>query len=298
MAYMTNNDYHDVLSSTHVPNFFYIGTSKAGSTWIYSLLSRHPCVYMAPGKGLYFFDEHYDQGLEWYLSHFKVPDDKLVIGEVSHGYLYSRLACQRIAQFNPDTRLMVCLREPVDRAFSAYLHAVRNAQFEGSFEEALEEIPSLIERGRYATHLAPYIELFGRNKIHIAIYDDLVWNPEEFANQLFSFLGIEGLEISAKTAEKMMPAGQPRSKTLARLSKIGSLVLRRLKLRRLRGKLKTSRLIRNLIYHQYTPDDKPKINPITEMKLREYFCNEVFQLDRLSGLAFSERWGYSDHNNQ
>ena len=101
----------DGQSSTHTPNFFYIGTSKAGSTWIYGLLARHPRVYMAPGKGLYFFDEHYDRGFEWHLSHFKAPDDKCV-GEVAHGYRYSSLACQRIARFNRLDGLVVDRSRP------------------------------------------------------------------------------------------------------------------------------------------------------------------------------------------
>jgi hypothetical protein len=280
--------------STRMPNFFYLGTSKAGSTWIYNLLLQHPRVYMAPGKGLFFFDNHYDRGLEWYLSHFKLSDDKLIIGEVSHGYLYSKLACQRIAELNPDAKLMVCLREPVDRAFSAYLHRVKNGRFDGSFEKALEQIPSLIERGRYATYLAPYIEEFGRHKIHVAIFDDLRRNPEEFATQLFSFLQLESLEVSDKVTKKMMAAGQPRSKGLAKLAKKGSFIVRRFGLRRLRGTLKTSRLLRDLLYSQYKPADKPKMNPITEKKLRDHFRDEVFHLDALLSFAISERWGYSD----
>jgi hypothetical protein len=284
--------------STYVPNFFYIGTSKAGSTWIYNLLLQHPCIYVVPGKGLHFFDNHYDRGLEWYLGHFKPSNDKVIIAEVSHGYLYSKLACERIAQLNPQASLMVCLREPVDRAFSAYLHAVKNAQFDGSFEEALEQIPSLIDRGRYATYLAPYIETFGRDKIHVAIFDNLVRNPQEFGAQILSFLGLEFLMNPDKVNQKIMPAGQPRSKALSKLKKQGSLILRQFGLSELRGRLKTSRLVRNLLFKPYTPTEKPKMNPMTQEKLRDYFCDEVFRLDSLLGLAVSKVWGYADHTNE
>jgi hypothetical protein len=292
MVGQTLSAYGDEGSSIRTPNFFYIGTSKAGSTWIYGLLARHPRVYMAPGKGLYFFDEHYERGFEWYLSHFHASADKCVVGEVAHGYLYSGLACQRIAQFNPASKLMVSLREPVDRAFSAYLHAVKNNQFEGSFEAALEQIPSLIDRGRYATYLLPYIQAFGRDRIHIAIYDDLVRNPEEFARQLFAFLEIESLDVSGKAAQKMMPAGTPRVKVLTKLSKRASALLRRWGWRELRGRLKTSRLVRNLLYRQFTPEDKPKIDPDTERRLRDYFCEEVSRLDGLTGRPLSRLWRY------
>jgi hypothetical protein len=283
------------LYSTCVPNFFYIGTSKAGSTWIYNVLLHHPSVYMVPGKGLHFFDNHYERGLEWYLNHFGPPNDKLIIGEVSHGYLYSKLACERIAQLNPDAKLMVCLREPVDRAFSAYLHAVKNAQFDGSFEDALEQMPSLIERGRYSTYLASYIEKFGRHKIHVAIFDNLARNPKEFATQLLSFLELEFLEIPKEVTQKIMPAGQPRSKVVTKLKKKGSSVLRQFGLTELRSRLKTSWLFRNLLYKQYTPHDKPKMNPITKKKLKVYFRDEVIHLDALLGFAVSDVWEYSDY---
>ncbi len=259
------------------------------------MLLHHPSVYMVPGKGLHFFDNHYERGLEWYLSHFRPSDDKLIIGEVSHGYLYSKLACERIAQLNPDAKLMVCLREPVDRAFSAYLHAVKNSQFDGSFEDALEQMPSLIERGRYSTHLAPYIEKFGRHKIHVAIFDNLAQNPEKFATQLLSFLELEFLEFPEEVTRKVMPAGQPRSKVVSKLKKNGSSVLRQFGLTELRSRLKISGLVRNLLYKQYTPHDKPKMNPITKEKLKVLFHDEVFGLDTMLGFAVSDGWGYSDY---
>lgn len=279
--------------SACVPNFFYIGTSKAGSTWIYNLLLHHPSIYVVPGKGLHFFDNHYDRGLEWYLDHFKPSNDKAIVAEVSHGYLYSQLASQRIAQLNPDARLMVCLREPVDRAFSAYLHAVKNGYFDGSFEEALVKIPALIERGRYATHLAPYIQTFGRDKIHIAIFDHLVRNSKEFGAQILSFLELDFVEVPETATQKMMPAGQARSKTARKLKSKGSSILRQFGLTGLRTRLKTSRLVRNLLFKQYTPADKPKMDPMTREKLRDQFCDEVFRLDSLLGFAVSELWGYS-----
>jgi len=290
-----NIDMEQTSKSTDVkiPNFFYIGTSKAGSTWIYNLLLQHPQVYMAPGKGLYFFDSNYNLGFEWYLDHFKPSDDKLIIGEVSHTYLYSILACQRIYRLNPNAKLMVCLREPVERAFSDYLHAVKNTQFHGTFEEALEKIPSLIEKGRYVIHLAPYIERFGRKNIYVALFDDLTRDPREFAKNLFSFLGLESIKISESVSQKMMPAGKPRSRVLAQLAKKGSSVLRRLRWRKLRGKIKTSRFIRNLFFGQFELDDKPKINSATGLELKKHFRNDVIYLEKLLGIAFSELWRYS-----
>ena len=101
-----------------VPSFLYIGTSKAGSTWLFNALSVHPEVYLASNKGLYYFDQHFDNGEEWYLDQFAAADSRPARGEISHSYLSSPEAPSRIAALNSQVRLLVCLREPVDRALS------------------------------------------------------------------------------------------------------------------------------------------------------------------------------------
>ena len=79
------------------------------------------------------------------------------------------------------------------------------------------------------------------------------------------------------------------------LKKKGSSFLRQFGLTELRSWLKTSRLVRNLLYKQYTPDHKPKMNPDSMKKLKDHFCDEVFHLDALLSLAISDMWGYSDY---
>jgi hypothetical protein len=81
---------------------------------------------MAPGKGLYYFDGHFDRERAWYLAHFREVEDQLRISEVSHSYLYSREACQRIWELQPEMHVVACVREPAERAYSAYLHGVKN----------------------------------------------------------------------------------------------------------------------------------------------------------------------------
>lgn len=277
---------------SRLPNFLYIGTSKAGSTWIYNVLDNHPDIYMAPGKAIYFFSNNYERGLDWYSNHFKGATQEKIVGEVSHGYLYSPGACQRIASMDSDIRLMACLRDPVDRAFSDYLDGLKNGQFQGSFEEELERVPALIDRGKYAKYLACYVEQFGLQRLHIGVFDELGSNPNEFAKKLFGFLNVEERELPGAQQKKMMPAGIPRSKLLARMAKKASHTARSLGLRKLRGKVKTSRLARNILYRPYTPEEKPQMAPETKRRLRQMFQQEIAELDRLLDTDFQERWGY------
>ncbi len=136
-----------VATDAPKPNFLYVGTSKAGSTWLFNALALHPDVYLASNKGLYYFDQHFDRGQTWYLDQFAAVNGATAAGEISHSYLSSPEAAPRIADLNAAMRLLVCLREPVDRAFSDYLDLLKNGQFEGSFEAALEAYPRLVQRG-------------------------------------------------------------------------------------------------------------------------------------------------------
>lgn len=275
------------------PNFLYVGTSKAGSTWIFDVLARHPDVWVVPGKGLYFFDNHFDRGFDWYLDHFRLAGMQEVVAEVSHSYLFSLEACRRIAEFNPEVKLMVCLREPVERAFSDYLDRIKNGKFAGTFEQAIDNVPPIIERGRYAQYLQPYLEQFGRERIHIGVFDELQIDPARFANQIFAFLGLAPLEISATLAQKIMPAATPRSTLLTKLTKSASARAKRMGFKWLTGRLKRSRLVRGLLYRPYAPAERPSMQPETREMLRGMFREDVAKLDGLLGSDFALRWNYS-----
>ncbi len=277
---------------TGLPNFLYIGTSKAGSTWLFKVLDWHPEVYITPAKGLYFFCNHFHYGWDWYRSQFQPGPRQPIVGEISHSYLFSREACRRIQESLPDVKLMVCLREPVERAFSDYLDGIKNGKLIGSFAEELARTPSLLERGRYATHLRPYWEAFGPERIHVGCFQELVNEPRQFAERLFAFLGVERLELPLRMQGKVLPAGTPRIRLLARLAKGLSQCARRVGLKRLRGRIKTSHTVRHLLYRPYTAASRPSIPPDIESRLRADLADDVRQLDQLLHTDFQQRWGY------
>lgn len=275
-----------------LPNFIYIGANKAASTWLYDILATHPDVYMGPGKGLSFFSTHHERGLDWYRSHFEGARDEKIVGEVSHSYMYSHGAWKRIAEMDPTMRLMVGLREPVDRAYADYLDGVKNGLIHGNFETELQGEPPFLLRSHYTRYLAPYVEQFGRNSIHVGVFDDLMADPDAYAKKVFAFLGIEELDLSDAQRQKMMPAGIPRSRLMARLAKKASHTARILGLRELRGRVKRSRTIRNALYRPFEADEKPRMLPQTHARLRERFDEETKQLDELLGTSLRQTWGY------
>jgi hypothetical protein len=132
------------LETGALPDFLIIGGQKCGTTSLYHLLTQHPHVERAPLKEVHFFDrqDRFDKGIEWYRRCFPPPRWKdgrrSITGEASPYYLLHPHAAQRVAELLPEARLIVLLRNPVDRAYSQYHHRVRNGNESRSFEEVVE----------------------------------------------------------------------------------------------------------------------------------------------------------------
>jgi hypothetical protein len=128
-----------------LPDFVVIGAQKCGTGFFYNLLTQHPDVERAAVKEVHYFDqqENFSKGIEWYRRCFPSPvwEDgrRSITGEASPSYLINRYAPERLAGAVPEARLIVLLRNPVDRAYSHYHMAVRNGNELKSFEEVVEE---------------------------------------------------------------------------------------------------------------------------------------------------------------
>ena len=109
---------------TRLPSFVHIGPGKSGSSWLHETLALPPEVYLSEAKDLYFFSRSYDRGVDWCRKQFRpARPGHGVVGEVCPDYLTCAEAPRRIRWcLGPDVRLMVTLRDPTERAFSAYPH--------------------------------------------------------------------------------------------------------------------------------------------------------------------------------
>ncbi len=215
------------------PNFFVVGAPKAGTTSLYRYLDQHPSVYMSPIKEPCFFAPEvvdftpdsrarfetdrpalrvYLDGpmrerrtgivLEWdqYLKLFKNVTTETAIGEVSGNYLGSSGAPRAIKSRIPDARIVVMLRDPVDRLFSQYAAAVGSGDTRKAFVPWVEE-QRAAEAGRrpafgpvwtgfYASHLARYFEHFARDQVRVFLYEDYSRTPQTVLNDVLAFLQV------------------------------------------------------------------------------------------------------------
>ena len=233
-------------------DFIFLGPSKTASTWIYEAIRLHPGLFVPVTKDVYFFDKYYDNGMAWYEGFFKNAPPGTLCGELSHDYFFNPIAIQRIHACNPEARLICCLRNPFERAYSSYLHMVRVGMFAGSFEEALGEFPFIVDEGKYCTNLRYIFSLFDRESVLILDFDELEADPARFARRIFGFLGVDEEFVPEVLHRKVNVARDARSVALARMAKRAALLLRHFGYSNLLGRLKHSRLINWLVYRPAT----------------------------------------------
>jgi hypothetical protein len=193
-----------------------VGAPKSGTTAMVQYLDAHPDIFMSI-KEMHFFGRDlrlrapfYRHNLPEYLAEFQGCNGQHRIGEASVWYLFSSQAASEIRAFCPDARIIIMLREPVEMLYSLY-HEFRYLGDEHlpSFKQALCAEPDrraghrisrracfaqgLVyrETARYADQVKRYLEVFGRDRVHVIIYDDLAAHPSRVYHETLQFLGVE-----------------------------------------------------------------------------------------------------------
>jgi Sulfotransferase domain len=196
-----------------LPDFLVLGAQKAGTTALYAYLRWHPGITGPSWKEVSFFDRHWWRGVRWYRGQFPLRSRGRLVGEASPSYLFHPLAPERARAVVPDARLVVVLRDPVDRAYSQYQHEVALGREPLSFEDALAaeegrtrgEVERLVAdprafshewwdhtyaaRGLYAEQLERWLAMFPRDQLLVVTSDDLGKRPAETYASILSFLG-------------------------------------------------------------------------------------------------------------
>lgn len=190
------------------PNFMVIGAQKGGTSWLANMLKQHPDVFAPEKKEQHFFNlrENYDQGIDSYRSKFQGRRNEKAIGEFTPNYLWICPNQQEIDhigvipnipeivhQHYPDLKLIVSLRDPVDRAVSAFYHFIRTRVIPPS-SKILEigHTNGIITMGDYLQHLQRWLEYYPIERFHIMIYEeDVARNKIESLRRVFRFLDID-----------------------------------------------------------------------------------------------------------
>ncbi len=193
------------------PDFLIVGAAKCGTSSLYNYLSHHPQILLPHKKELDFFWRHFERGKDWYLAHFPSITDRpdFLTGEATPNYLRFPQVAQRIKQLFPQVKIIILLRNPIDRAVSWHYHKVNTGLAQGDFATAFAtEVKQLaqfqesdfIHKGYgnpdnllsslYIYKIKYWLELLGREQFLILPSEEFYCHPEVVMARVFAFLGL------------------------------------------------------------------------------------------------------------
>jgi hypothetical protein len=187
-----------------LPKFLIIGAQKSGTGALYELLRQHPQIVDRPGE-IHFFDLHFDQGIEWYQAQFpERTQPESIRGDKSPYYLFHPLVPERAHALLPQAKLIVLLRNPIDRAYSQYWMNVRKQRETLSFSDALKaeeqrtaelssphhRVFSYLSRGLYIEQLRRWLAYYPLEQMMVISSNDFFNDPQRIVNEILMFLDL------------------------------------------------------------------------------------------------------------
>ena len=286
------------------PNLFIVGAAKAGTTSLYNYLEAHPEIYMSPIKEPLFFGEDvsfsdfredhqrntkmdfrdylakkplkkrhiaFVEKQKDYLALFKEANNLPILGEASTSYLYSEKAAKEIYDFNPKAKVIIILRDPVERTASHFLmDYARGNQDDINIKKVLERDYNTVPKGYcisnlyidlslYYDQVQRYLSVFPKDQILILHYDDLIGHTKAILEKIFTFLKVEN--ITVVQTSKFNVTKEPRSKILKHLKIFKPLLPVKIKERLLKNQ---SLFFKHIPKSTFPEDAKKYVNEIVK----------------------------------
>jgi hypothetical protein len=286
------------------PNLFIIGAMKSATGTLHNSLKFHPDVFMCePKEPCYFVEREqlnwpfiedmgFWRGEEHYLELFRPAGAATVVGESST--MYTKLpqitgVPDRIAEFDPQARLVYVMRDPVDRAISHYWHSVRWDRQRLSPEEALRTDPQYREVSYYAMQLRPYLDTFGRDQVYTLTMESLSRDPLGTVRSLLEWLGLDPEQLASP--EQQIQHNKTPEVEIERLKRFAPL-------ERIRWS-KPYRMIRPLVPASIRRSGRKASSEVIERtdisddvydRLRGEMLDQTRELEELLGTSFEDDW--------
>ena len=218
------NLYYSKLNKTtsgKFPDFLILGTQKGGTTSLYNYLKNHSKICIGSRREIHFFDRNYEKGINWYKNNFLNENKDLLTFECTPDYLHHPHSAKRIKLITPNSKLIILLRNPIERAIPNYKHNISLGKYKNyqSIEEIIDKEEehikeeknimkfnnnyysrkfkylSLLDRGIYHKQLNKYFNEFDKSQIHILFSENLFLNTRKEINKIFKFLNLKCEEV-------------------------------------------------------------------------------------------------------
>ena len=282
-------------------DFFIVGAPKAGTTSLYHYLNEHPQVVMSSQKEPDYFSDNaiHEQGMYYGKNRVNTLDkyeslfaqkESVVYGEGSVSYLFYDNVAEDIKKYNPNAKIIIMLRNPIERAFSHYLMDYRLGLVSDSFENIITKkskhknahlfYQQYIEVSKYATQIQRYLDFFEKDSILFIDYDDFKKNVSETVDLTYNFLNISA-EFSADINTKYNTFTMPKNKVIRF---IYSFVF----LRKILTFLFPIYFVRNIRGFLFKVDEKPELLKETRSLLRKIFNDDIRKMEEVLGNDYSK----------
>ncbi len=284
-------------------DFAGIGAARSGTTWIYECLKEHPQICMSKKEeaGLFNSLKEKNRGIKFYpdsyacnFAHCKPP--QIIRGEYSPSYLADFEVLHLIKEHYPNIKIIACLRNPIERAYSQFLSSKVAGEMNRSntFEEEVHigMDSDYISFGFYYSQLTKVFELFPKDNVLVLISEDIARNPTKFIQGIYRFLGVDPCFIPSVVNEKVRPIAQNYVKSVL-LSRAIIRILDFFRLRPLKPaavffkRIGIHKLINFISLANYVPPNrrkpyvKPKMAEETRKRLQEIYLLEIKNLEKL-----------------
>ena len=274
------------MTRPHGPTMIGIGAQKCASSWVHAALGVHPQIGVSDPKEVDFFSYYFDRGYQWYETHFAQAAARQVRFEASPSYLHDPRAPERVHAYNPAMKILLMLRDPIDRAYSNHLHEVIKAHIGPiSFAEGLANNPAYIEQGRYATHLTRWLSAFPREQVLVLLAEEVSANPDAAAQQVYAFAGVDATFTSQVLHERRNESDRARFPVLRMALRSGGTALRKMGLEEPLARVKKSGPVARMMSAN-SVDIRQEIapmDPASRAQLLDIFTPEVISLAKLLG---------------
>lgn len=276
------------------PDFVVPGFARCGTTWLYETLRRHPRIFLPERKELDFFSESWAKGYPFYAAYFAGAGDDQLTGDISPVYAEHPPVPERLYETAPAARIVIVVRNQVDRLRSSYWQSRRDgwshAELERFLEGEVEDCGYLMNQ-RYAPTVDSYRRLFGPEAVLVLVYEDMTREPGTAIRSILRHLGL-GETLPAGMEEllgkRVNPTFMPKYPGVYRAAQRLNQTLRKAHLPLLDRPLA---LGKELFFKAFGERQRQELGAMPgEDRLRRYFASDVAALERILGRSLAGVW--------
>ena len=259
------------------PNFLVVGGRRSGTTSLYKYLKATDGIFMPDEKYITFFRTDDPKRLteKQYLSYYSKVNNEKLIGEVNPTYLDDPTSPILIKEKIPNAKIIILLRNPIDRTFSDYLHNLTKNDFNISFDDVIKQEHQILKRGLYYEHVKRYYDNFGKKNVGIWFTNDLKNRREDVLLEIFTFLGIN-TDLPTITNKEYNNYAVSKNIITSFILKYGYL-----------GKYLPYTIREKIRNEMLKNIKKPVLSEELRKKLEDYFYHDTQKLIMLTGISKS-----------